>query len=384
MQKYLKLLLCAMVIINSIFLTSCSNKDKAAIVADTKQEGITVGGIDSLIDTDTRPKYTEPEYTLTKTEEKIAKKASEYMNDLDFSGSVLLGIGDHIIYRESFGYSHKRLKTNNKNETVYQIASLTKQFTGTAILLLQEQGKLNVTDKLSKYLPDFKHGNKLTIENLLFMTSGLQDFAEAYILDSLKANTEYPIGAMYDLIKDYQLWSTPGTVYEYCNTNFYILGMIIEKVSGMSYEEYLNKYIFEPLHMYTTGLDTSMVTAKGYSWGNEFSCVYNKSIFYSAGAICSTTEDMFRWLRGFWNGKVISKESIEYILQDKSKLGYSCGFVVSDEGIMRHSGNLGGYKTFAMINYEDDVKVIILSNNEQQLSAEIGLHLNDIAKMMIG
>lgn len=384
MQKYLKLLLCATLIINFIFLTSCAGKNKAAIVADTKQEGITVGGIDSLIDTDTRPKYTEPEYTLTKTEEKIAKKASEYMNDLDFSGSVLLGIGDHIIYRESFGYSHKRLKTNNKNETVYQIASLTKQFTGTAILLLQEQGKLNVTDKLSKYLPDFKHGNKLTIENLLFMTSGLQDFAEAYILDSLKANKEYPIGAMYDLIKDYQLWSTPGMVYEYCNTNFYILGMIIEKASGMSYEEYLSKYIFEPLHMDTTGLDTGMVTAKGYSWGNEFSCVYNKSIFYSAGAICSTTEDMFRWLRGFWNGKVISKKSIEYILQDKSKLGYSCGFVVSDEGIMRHSGNLGGYKTFAMINYEDDIKVIILSNNEQQLSAEIGLHLNDIAKMMIG
>ncbi len=386
-RKIIALLLCVCCIL-LCFLNACG-EDESALVANTTSSGIIlddemndlfsdVSSTDLLLNTDT-----EPEYKLTEKEQVIANNAKEYMQQLDFSGTVLIGIGENVIYCDSYDYADKKLKLYNTNDTVYQIASLSKQFTGAAVLLLQEQGKLKVTDKLSKYIDGYKYGDKLTIENLLFMTSGMQDFADAYILDSLKAEKEYPIGYMYDLIKDYDLWSTPGTTYEYCNTNFYVLGMIIEKASGMSYEEYLKKYIFEPLNMRSTSLDTSTVNAKGYSWGNEFSCVYDKSIFYSAGAICSNAKDMFKWLNGFHSGRVISRESINYILSDKSKLGYSCGWVVSQEGVMRHSGNLGGYKTFAMIDYQNDIKVVVLSNNEQQSSAEIGLQLNEIAKSEI-
>ncbi|MDD5923779.1 MAG: serine hydrolase [Clostridia bacterium] len=386
-RKIIALFLCICSIL-LCFLNACG-EDESALVANTTSNGIKlddemndllsdISSTDLILNTDI-----EPEYKLTEKEQIIADNAKEYMQQLDFSGTVLIGIGENIIYCDSYNYADKKLKLDNTNDTVYQIASLSKQFTGAAVLLLQEQGKLKVTDKLSKYIDGYKYGDKLTIENLLFMTSGMQDFADAYILDSLKAEKEYPIGYMYDLIKDYDLWSIPGTTYEYCNTNFYVLGMIIEKASGMSYEEYINKYIFEPLNMNSTSLDTSTVNAKGYSWGNEFSCVYDKSIFYSAGAICSNAKDMFKWLNGFYSEKVISRESIDYILSDKSKLGYSCGWVVSQEGIMRHSGNLGGYKTFAMINYQNDIKVVVLSNNEQQSSAEIGLQLNEIAKREI-
>ena len=379
MKKSIVSVLLCFAVIFSIFMTSCT---QGAVDIDTENM-LTVKMNDIGKETDSeksqKPKYTEPDYKLSSEEEEIAKKAGEFMDQLDFSGSVLLGVGDHIIYRGSYGYADKKSKSENTDDSVYQIASLTKQFTAAAILLLQEQGKLKVTDSLEKYLPGYDHASELTIENLLFMASGLQDFAEAYILDSIDEDKDYPVGDIFKLVEGFNLWATPGTTYEYCNTNYYVLGMIIEKASGMTYEEYLSKYIFEPLHMDSTSLDNKTVTSKGYSWGNEFDCIYNKSVFFSAGAICSTTEDMFRWLRGFNGGKVVNEESLKYIRSDHNKLGYSCGWTVSDEGLQRHSGNLSGYKTFDMIEYGHGVKVVVLSNNEQQESRYIGTELVNIA-----
>ncbi len=370
-----------------IFCTACSQNGADTAVAANAYGNEQSAVSEMITETEislTSPKKsdtdTESEYRLTEKEQAAVNDMRAYMQDLDFSGTVLLGVGDNIIYCDSYGYSDSKAKIKNQNDTVYQIASLTKQFTGAAILLLQEQGKLNVTDKLSKYISGYKYADKLTIENLLFMTSGLQDFADAYILDELDETKEYRSGEIFDLVKDYDLWNTPGKVYEYCNTNYYLLGMIIEKASGQTYEEYVTENIFKPLGMTFTSLDNSTVTAKGYSWGKEYERVYNKTVFNSAGAICSNAYDMFKWLNGFYGNKIISRDSIKYILSDKSKLGYSCGWVVSQKGIMRHSGNLGGYKTFSLIDYENDIKVIVLSNNEQQLSAEIGLQLDNIAK----
>ena len=264
-----------------ILCTACKQSDSDATLAANAYGNEQSAVSEIITETEltlTSPKKldtdTQPEYKLTQKEQAAVDDMRAYIQNLDFSGTVLLGVGDNVIYCDSYGYSDKKAKTENENGTVYQIASLTKQFTGAAVLLLQEQGKLSVTDKLSKYISGYKYADKLTIENLLFMTSGLQDFADAYILDELDETKEYNSGEIFDFVKDYDLWNTPGKVYEYCNTNYYLLGMIIEKASGKTYEEYVTENIFQPLGMTSTSLDNSTVTAKGYSWGKEYDQTY--------------------------------------------------------------------------------------------------------------
>jgi len=226
-----------------------------------------------------------------------------------FNGSVLVAQHGKILLKKGYGFSNFRNNTLNDSNTIYQIASITKQFTSTMILKLVELKKIALTDKLSKYYPDFLNGDSITIENLLTHTSGIISDAPD---DSSYRNSEEQKMTHEEKflasIKNRKLNFSPGTNWEYSNSGYILLGYIIEKVLKITYFEAMRKYIFSPLNMTHSGFDfehlRDIERATGYSTISDSSKIEGSSIDFdstgpfAAGAIYSTVGDLYKWHEG--------------------------------------------------------------------------------------
>jgi CubicO group peptidase (beta-lactamase class C family) len=186
-----------------------------------------------------------------------------------FSGVVRVTKGDRIIYENAFGYADRALQVPNSLQTRFQIASLSKPMTAAAILVLGEEGKLSLEDKLSKFVPDFPNGDKITVEELLTHYSGLGD---ASAQPDYNEWSRFPqtTAALVERAKKIPRQSEPGTTYFYSNSNYHILAFLIEKVSGQNYGDFLEQKIFKPAGMTNTAhraRDETIVSnlANGYS-----------------------------------------------------------------------------------------------------------------------
>ena len=172
----------------------------------------------------------------------IIKLMSAYQSQQKFNGTVLVAKGGKILLAKGFGSRSNGLP--NTPNTIFQIGSVTKQMTAEVILLLQREGKLNVHDNLTRYVPGFPHGDSITIENLLTHTSGIYNYtndAEFMATEATKPATHDKLLALFE---HKPLEFAPGTSWSYSNSNYILLGLIIEQVSGMSYEKAMRKYIF--------------------------------------------------------------------------------------------------------------------------------------------
>jgi CubicO group peptidase (beta-lactamase class C family) len=170
-----------------------------------------------------------------------------------FNGSLLIAEKGSVVFRKGYGYSNEATKSLNDPQTVFELASCSKQFTAAAIVLLQRQGKLSYTDKLAQYIPELSFWETITINDLLRHTSGLPD----YILDMSQTWDKTRIATNDDVIAFYAarrdtLQFVPGSKHEYNNTNYALLASIIERVSGKSYSAFLSKHLFKPLGMKNT------------------------------------------------------------------------------------------------------------------------------------
>ena len=229
-------------------------------------------------------------------------------------------------------------------ESKFRIGSLTKQFTAAAILKLQEEGKLSVTDKLSKYIPDFPRGDEVTLHHLLTHTSGIHNFTQKPGFMQRVTNAI----AIEDLIKSFKndpYDFDPGTKWLYDNSGYVLLGYIVEKVSGEDYGKFLRENFFQPLGMTNTGVYRTNLALKhealGYSYEeHKFQRAVNWDMSWAggAGALYSTAEDLYRWNEGIFNGKVLSEASLKAAFtpgktreneDDNSGDGYGCGCRVS-------------------------------------------------------
>ena len=278
-----------------------------------------------------------------------------------FSGAVLVAEHGQIVLARGYGYADADARKPNGPETIFRIGSLTKQFTAAAILVLEQQGKLRVTDRAAKYLPTYPadhltvNGREVTIHDLLTHTAGIPAYeATAHFREHAWRAVITPdevIAAVSDKPLDHE----PGTKHTYSNTGYVLLGRILENVSGVSYREVLRHTLFEPAGMKDSGVALSRSdearAALGHSKGLLGHTVLSQSasfgdpeltIAYSAGSIYSTVKDLFLWDRALAGEAVVTAASKEKLFHPALQ-HYAYGWVVKDEqGIVSqwHNGAL--------------------------------------------
>jgi D-alanyl-D-alanine carboxypeptidase len=268
-------------------------------------------------------------------------------------------------------------------DTVIPIGSVTKQFTAAAILQLRDQGSLSLDDEITKSLPDFETGgNKVTLRHLLGHTAGIVNLGEMPELRALKVirNPKVTRDEVYKIVSRYPFQFPTGTMQIYSNTGYWLLGAIVEKASGMTYEDYIEQKIFAPLgmarSMYCNIGENIPRRAHGYGMkggktGRVPPIVHTAT--FAAGAICSTAEDMIRWLQALHGGKVLSPKSYAEMmtplkLNDGTPLQYSMGTIVAEDSrglrYLGHSG--GGFGFSSVVNWypEAQLAVVVLTNSE--------------------
>ncbi|WP_321426788.1 serine hydrolase [uncultured Bacteroides sp.] len=291
--------------------------------------------------------------------------------------SVLVSKNGKIIYERGFGYADIGNKVPVTSDTKFRIGSITKQFIAASILKLQEEGKLSVHDTLSKFIPGFPRGNEVTIHHLLTHTSGIHNYTDRPVF--MKYVTMPVTSAqLIDTIKAYPYDFNPGDKWNYSNSGFFILGHIVEKISGKSLDSYLKDTFFKPLGMNSTGIyETKLLLnneAYGYSYekGDIIKAVnWDMSWAGGAGAIYSTTKDLNTWNEAIFNGKVLSPESLKAAftsaeLNNKQKTNYGYGWSIQDyrgNKFIGHGGGLHGFLSYLERQPEKNITVVVLCNS---------------------
>jgi CubicO group peptidase (beta-lactamase class C family) len=324
----------------------------------------------------------------------IRAKVDEYMNAAmtvnGFSGSILVARDGEPVVSKGYGMANIELAVPNTPQTVFRLGSVTKQFTAMAVMILQERGKLRVSDPVCQYLIDCPATwQPLTIRHLLTHTSGIPnytnfpDFARTALLPTSSAE-------MIGMLKDKPLEFAPAEKFAYSNSGYYVLGMIIERASGRTYADFLQANIFTPLAMNHTGYDnTSSIIrnrAAGYARqaGETVNAAYmDMTIPFAAGALYSTTEDLLRWDRALYTTTLVSQKSLdETFTPDKD--GYGYGWSIGkrfDRQVIAHGGGIYGFATEIARFPADRATVIVLSNVE---GAAAGPIANDLAAVVFG
>ncbi|MCD8027029.1 MAG: beta-lactamase family protein [Clostridiales bacterium] len=296
-----------------------------------------------------------------------------------FRGVVYSKLGNDFEYIGSNGFADKDNRTNNSINTTYYAGSLTKQFTAAAILLLQEDGKLSISDTIDKYYPDCKYADTVTVENLLTMTAGLKDCFNQQPDDDMSSfymTSELPYeisedadagenqNSIVNWILEQDVQSEPGTEFAYSNSAYYLLGDIIEKVSGKSYEDYLQENIFDPLSMTSTGFEADDTIAAGYQDVYDNSWELYPGVAYSAAGLITSVPDMLKWFDALSDNTILSEESFEAMTTPYlSNYGY--GLYISDDGNFYHSGSIYRFNSYILVSSDMSNIYIAFSNYTQ-------------------
>lgn len=332
-----------------------------------------------IISIDEKKSVTEEFFSESK-DEGLKTKLKEFMEiyteNQNFQGSVLVAKNNEILLDEGFGYSNAQLKIKNDSQTKFALGSMTKQFVSTGIVQLEENGLLRFDDTVNKYVDGLKYGDKITIHNLLTHTSGLvnvSDLPEFYALSDASPKD------VIDLVKDSDMIFNPGEQFLYNNTNYILLGMILENVSGETMEDYFQNHFFNPLGMKDTGIVYGKKTthiATPYQGYIEIYEVDDKPLLaniYGAGSIYSTVEDMYRWNKALGEDKLLSKESKEKLFTGYESMGgnlsYAYGWMVGENEngkYYMHDGSTLGFSSVSYKNIADDTTIIILANRRMQ------------------
>jgi CubicO group peptidase (beta-lactamase class C family) len=292
--------------------------------------------------------------------------------------SLLIAKNGKAIYQNEGGLANIELQVPINENSVFEIGSITKQFTSTAILMLEEQGKLSLDDEITKYIPDYPtKGHKITIHHLLNHTSGIKSYTSMQSFFKLDRTDMTPT-ELIDVFKNEPMDFNPGDDYKYNNSGYILLGHIIEVISKESYADFIQKHIFTPLEM-TSSYYGSMKKiipnrASGYSPGKEGMANANYlslTLPYAGGSLMSTTGDLLKWQNAVRTYKLISKESYDKatngsVLNSGRKIDYGYGWSrgnVSGSATVEHSGGIYGFTANGIYLPEEDIYVIGLTNS---------------------
>jgi len=310
-------------------------------------------------------------------DKEIASRIQAYLQPFsetgNFIGTILVARSGRILFRQSYGMANYELRVPNSNETRYHIASVAKPFTAAAILQLQEQGRLSVSDHVSKYVPDFPNGDQITLDNLLTHSSGIPDINGLEDYDTF-ARSPHTIDQLVAKFAGLPLEFAPGSKQRYSNSNYILLALILEKVSGESYENYLRKNIFEPAGMHDSGVDGDAsrlipLAASGYNpagiSGFDKAPYVDWSSKTGAGSLYSTVEDLYRFDRAL-NTEALLKRTTQqkyFVEGDDNVYGWYTWNSRLGHRLLAAKGHGPGFTAELDRFPDDDVTIIVLSNS---------------------
>ncbi len=305
------------------------------------------------------------------------QRADEYLSEItlekNFSGSVLVAKEGEILLNKGYGMANYEHDIPNTPKTKFRIGSVTKQFTSMLILQLAEDGKIDVEGKLSDYIPYYRKdtGDKITIHHLLTHTSGIPSYTG---FPGFFRNDSRDRYSPEEFVKKYcsnDLEFEPGAQFRYNNSAYFILGAVIEEVTGKTYEECLQERIYSPLNMKDSGYDafTPIIKnrASGYRKGDngfENDDYLDMSIPYAAGSLYSTVEDLYLWDRALYTEKILTEDSKKKLFTPYiSSYGY--GWRISGSNgrkTISHTGGINGFSSILVRYVDDDAFIVILCN----------------------
>jgi len=308
--------------------------------------------------------------SLSSTDAAVSEKLDEYMTELAgagrFDGAVLVARGGTVLLSKGYGMANYEFSVPNTPQTVFPIGSNTKQFTAAGIMKLQEQGRLNVTDPVSLYIPAAPRWKDIRIYNLLNHTSGIPSEGGFLLTDP----TNIALPELVTRFTALPLTFEPGKGETYSNNGYITLSYIIERASGLSYDEYLRENIFLPLGMTSTGQDNARDVfdkrASGYTTMDGKHIHYDLQNIHNswgAGSLHSTTEDIFRWERAFhMPGAILSAESVDAMAEN----GYGIvKVVIGNRTVMGHGGRNFGFTSYTLYYPNEDIAIVFLSNYDR-------------------
>lgn len=322
------------------------------------------------------------------SKEKIIDWVFERVVKQKYPGAAVLAAQDgKVLYQNGYGYSDIGHRVRVTPETKFRIGSISKQFTAAAILKLQEQNKLNVQDKLSKFIPDYPRGDEVTLHHLLTHTSGIHSYTNKP--DFMKTVTiEITAEELVDSFRDDKFDFDPGEKQSYCNSGYFLLGYIVEKVSGKSLGDYLKETFFDPLDMKEAGIHRWNLVldheATGYSYiGGKVQKAQNWDMSRAggAGALYSTVGDLHRWNQAMFSGQVLKESSLKAaftpaklnngeIAAGAGSAEYGYGWAIEEiRGVklISHGGGLHGFSSYLMRLPEKEFTVTVLANSQPSI-----------------
>lgn len=309
-------------------------------------------------------------------ESKIDKILSNQFKSNEPGVSALVAKNGKVIYRKAFGKANLELNVDMTSENVFEVGSITKQFTSVAILMLLEEGKLNLEDDITKFIPDYPtKGKKITVHHLLTHTSGIKSYTSMSTFGKVMTIDQSPL-KFINFFKNEPMDFNPGEKYKYNNSGYFILGYIIEKVSGVSYPKFIKERIFDKINMNSSyyGSHTKLIKnrASGYQKRGDFlnTQYISLTLPFAAGSIMSTVDDMLKWQTAITNNVFVKETTIDkaftnYTLNKGDKINYGYGWSLNEINnipTIEHGGAIPGYKSMGVFVPSKNVYVILFSN----------------------
>ena len=328
--------------------------------------------------------------------EKIEALVQTYHDYGQFNGTVLVAERGKVIYMKGFGLANREWNIPNKPDTKFRLGSITKQFTSMLILQLVEKGKLNIQGKLSDYLPYYRKdtGSKVTVHHLLTHSSGIPSYTGLPNFFEEISRDPYPVKEFVKKFCSGELEFKPGSRYRYNNSGYFLLGAIIEEVTGKTYEEVLKENILDPLGLKDTGYDhhSTILPNRATGYSNTFEGYVNSpyldmSLPYAAGSLYSTVEDLYTWDQALYTEKLLPAK-LKELLFKKHISNYGYGWGVREKKLpdskvklksISHGGGINGFNTL-IERLVDERHLIVLLNNTPR--ASLGQMSNAIIRIL--
>ena len=305
--------------------------------------------------------------------------------------TVIVTRNGKTLFRKAYGMANLEHGIALEPDMLLRLGSVTKQFTAAAILLLADHGKLSIADDITQYLPDYPtHGARISIENLLTHTSGIPNYTALSKFEEI-AQRDMSVQQMLDFFKDRPLEFQPGERFAYSNSGYFVLGAIIEKVSGMRYADFMDKNIFQPLHLTHTQYDcTACIVPRRVQGYTRVQADYKNAVVismtqpYAAGALLSNVDDLALWNDAIASKKLLKAETWQrmftpFTLKNGTSTHYGFGWDIGkirDADVVQHSGGIPGFATHVLRALNEDVFVAVLANNDEQNPSTISLTHN--------
>jgi CubicO group peptidase (beta-lactamase class C family)/uncharacterized protein YneR len=323
----------------------------------------------------------------------------KYHETKKFNGSVLVADQGKIIYKKGFGMANMEWDIPNAGDTKHRLGSVTKQFTAMLILQLAAEGKIDLETPISTYLPDYPKDKAdiITTHHLLTHTSGIPNYTAFPDFFAEKSQKYYTPDDFIKLFQDKDLEFTPGESFNYSNSGYFLLGVIIEKISGKNYAEMLQEKILAPLGMTDSGYGNhdQIIERRATGYEKQDASYVNSryldmSIPYAAGSMYSTVEDLYKWDQGLYTNTLLPKKHMELYFKKHTdafgSMGYAYGWMVGKQPIgnttdsiqvIIHGGGINGFNTIISRTPSDKSLIVLLNNTG-------GAPLNQISQSISG